>query len=160
MSNNEALESAEAALRGANSKLRAAKNLRDDEVRAATREIHDRHKPAVTEATKNVVVATEAHNAAIVASKRDAGPEIGARYEEWSVPKRKSRFSWELEPANPTGRIAVVQQRTGESEFPANVRWSLPDMGGKFLRVLKKNGEPGLAFEQIGHGDWRPVKQP
>ena len=69
MSNNEALKSAEAALSVANIKLRSAKNLRDDEVRASAREIHDRHEPAVTKAMKNVAVETEAYNAALVASK-------------------------------------------------------------------------------------------
>lgn len=47
----------------------------------------------------------------------------------------------------------VVEMRRVDTVFPENVRWGIPEIGKPFVRLLKKDGTPGMRFESI-HGSW------
>jgi hypothetical protein len=55
-----------------------------------------------------------------------------------------------------TGRTGIVEVRTTDSKFPGRNRWRLPPLGGEFIRVLKKDGSPGLNFDLISSFGWHP----
>lgn len=57
----------------------------------------------------------------------------------------------------PTGRRGRYELRTADTEFPANTgSYRLPNIGQVFIRILKKDGSPGLKFESLRAGsDWR-----
>ena len=63
---------------------------------------------------------------------------------EW---KKDSRSRWESGPTpyKLTGRTGRYEVRTTESVF-ATTAWQFR-LGERFIRVLKKNGAPGLRFE-------------
>lgn len=45
-----------------------------------------------------------------------------------------------------TGRRGKYEIRTRETVFPGNRQFGLPEMGEHFIRLLKKDGSPGLGF--------------
>ena len=93
--------------------------------------------------------AQKALDDARIAEWASRGPAVGTRYLEWN----NDRYSRE---AIRTGRVAVVEQRTNETRLPDNVRWCLPIIGDKFLRILKKDGTPGLQFVALSDWKWKP----
>lgn len=94
--------------------------------------------------------AEKALDAERTAAWANKGPAVGTRYVEF-----ESRSSWAQNSAL-TGRVAVVEQRTNETRLPENRKWGLPRVGEKFLRILKKDGTPGLNTARIGDHNWKP----
>jgi hypothetical protein len=51
----------------------------------------------------------------------------------------------------------VVQIRVREMQFPANAKYLLPQLGEPFVRLLTKDGKPGLRFETMR--EWKLVEE-
>lgn len=53
----------------------------------------------------------------------------------------------------------IVETRTRETKFADNApSYRLPEMGEAFVRLLKKDGKPGMKFEPMTHGFDRNVR--
>ena len=74
---------------------------------------------------------------------------------EWGHPKFYR--SWERGPLKPLRR-AVLEVCTPTTKLPMNQTWNRPKLGDVFLRILKKDGTPGLAVERYdpGRRNWIP----
>lgn len=58
----------------------------------------------------------------------------------------------------PTGRRGIYEICTRATQFPDNTgTYRRPDVGEVFIRILRKNGTPGIKFEKATYSDWRPV---
>ena len=51
------------------------------------------------------------------------------------------------------GKLGVVQIRRVDSQFPANATWGRPEIGQAFVRLLKKDGTPSLAYDSYCTGN-------
>lgn len=69
---------------------------------------------------------------------------IGTKLRRWD---RGHSYSRQVQPKHPTNNYGVLEVCTKDSKFPENARWRVPKRGDWFVRLLKKNGEPGLTFE-------------
>jgi hypothetical protein len=82
---------------------------------------------------------------------------------EWGRP-RDTR-GWERDRKKIALRRGVLEVRTSETVLPANVgSWRLPVIGEVFIRILKKDGSPGMAVESYrpnpaGVNAWLPEGQ-
>lgn len=74
---------------------------------------------------------------------------IGSRYAQWVKHFHSS-------PWKKTGIVAVVEVITSESQHPANAYYSRAKIGDTVLRLLKKDGTPGLKYARLNHGDSIP----
>ena len=75
---------------------------------------------------------------------------IGTIMCKWVV-----KSSWERVPQWEIECRGIVEVFTRESPRPDNQRFSLPSIGDIIVRILKKDGKPGLRVERI-NDTWLP----
>lgn len=152
---NEELEAARDAMnkaRMAESSLRSKQSTRQYEaVAAAKRAVELEFRDALAKAAEERFSAERRFNAINITAKANEGPEVGTRY----VLVKRDRWTKE-ESIN---SVAVVEQRTEDTKFAANKQWGLPGVGEKFLRVLNKDGKPGLRFAGLTAWGWTPESE-
>ena len=144
-------DEAKAALREASSALLKIENdIRDEKISAA-REIDQRRRSELV-AARDVLSAANAS----LQEALDAQPP-----HEWDG-RRVFRVEtkcarWSRVVISMTRHEGVVETRRGFTQFPGNTaRYNLPMMGAGFVRLLKKDGTPGLKFESLQ--GWRLVE--
>lgn len=87
------------------------------------------------------------------------------KYEGEKVFLERSHHSWE-QPKNPI--FGIVQTYTPDVPLPNNTSsFNRPRIGNVFIRLIKKNGEPGLKFKRLNTWDrlgawngWKLVRDP
>lgn len=79
---------------------------------------------------------------------------LGTVMVEW----KRSGYGFSPGPMKPTGRRGRVAIWTRESPHPENIRWGLPDVGDRYIRVLKKDGTESINFEKLS--DWKTTWKP
>ena len=133
----ETVEVQKAKLREAEKAVEVVVKKINEEISAATAAIQAKYHDeftAVRQAREDAIKAGEA--------ARDALPK-----HEWTgQPIGRSWGGSKVE----TRRIAgMVEMCRTDTEFPSGQRWRLPTTGQPFVRLLKKNGEPGMKFERL-----------
>lgn len=65
----------------------------------------------------------------------------------------ESKFGQGREP-----RYGIIEVCKHETQFAANTRWSRPDIGDVFVRILKADGTPSKKTDRYDSRDWKIVK--
>lgn len=152
MSETKRLEAAFKEARAAHAKLELAKREESSERTSIFREalaaeMSAKHDAGILEASRRLQEATKAWEDAKIAESQNAkwnGHAVGTKLVQWkdvSVSWARER-RWEKD-----GKVGIVEIRTRDSRFPANVRYGLPEIGEPFLRILKADGTPSTQIE-------------
>lgn len=139
--------------------LNDLRNARNNEINercdAIKREVNAKYADRIKAAAE----AETAANKAIEAERERlalAAPQypIGTRFELWKNPNR-----WLSGSAKPSGEFGIFEIITSASKHPANAAsYSRASIGTPVIRPLKKDGTPGLKYEQFHeHSSWKPV---
>lgn len=153
MTYEEELSAARDAEYAAGKILREAEARRDDAKRAAAAKAGEAFADELR-------AAIHAVNAA-----RSARVEVQGRTpaHEWTgqrvVSKVPRGSGWRPDYVDRFGVVEMVQV---ETVLPGNTSsWRRPEIGSPIVRILKKDGSPGLAFETIGRGySWKLAGDP
>jgi len=127
---------------------RARRQAEKDTI-AQQREIDDTRK-AHGEALHALEVAKISHT-----TDSDEGLRIGTILHEWSY----GSWTWSRTRSK-TGRTGVVRVWDRNSAHPPNVRWSLPRVGEKYIRVLRKDDTESINFAPlsgVSRSEWHPA---
>lgn len=126
----------------------------EEEARKAAQKAHAHLKEAAERLNSERCDAVDALNALKVAEAGTSkeGPKIGTILVQW---KRGYGYNASLHVTKTRGRVEVW---TPESEHPPNVRWSLPSVGDKYIRILKADGTPSRTFDKLSgfRATWLP----
>jgi hypothetical protein len=129
---------------------------RFDRIRAAADEIDRKLQEKYGERLDRLRAVRDAAERELAEAKAAAGAEaLDGLPKGTLVEQRLSRFG-RSGPKRLSGRKGRYEIRTPDSAFPANRSWGLPEMGKPFIRLLKKDGTPGLGFEATFFSNWRP----
>jgi hypothetical protein len=138
-------------MREAGRKLYRLENLASDERRAlidaATKEIdcqmHAKYGADIQVAKDVARTAKQAYEAARVAEGERAAASIHSGVlAEWDwKPSGRFRQDYAWRETGRRGRCEVV---TPQTVFPGNKTWNRPPVGSVAVRLLKKNGQPGM----------------
>lgn len=119
-----------------------------DAQRKAGDAVMNEYAPRVSELTKAKIAAQRALDAANIEAGKSAleGLFRGVLV-EWGYPKRRWGGA-RVGNQKIALQRATLEVRTPQSQMPGNVSdWRLPKMGSVFLRILKKDGTPGMKVE-------------
>jgi hypothetical protein len=130
--------------------LRARKRRAEDEFEAAFHEATKADRDRIEALRRESYEAKEAWEDAKIeqAAQDEKALPVGTVLVEW---KRSGYYGGG--PSKPTGRKGVVNIWTRQSDHPGNLRWGLPEVGDRYIRVLKKDGTPSRNFEKLS--DWK-----
>lgn len=147
MTHSELLKAAESAVGEATSQKYDLVKRFESEIDAAKAAIRLRYQPEA-----------DALDKAIADAKRhlDEIKEQAPRHKwEWRKVERKEKIYQRFSSAvlRTETVYGIVETRTRETKFADNLSsYRLPEIGVAFVRLLKKDGKPGLKFESINHG--------
>jgi hypothetical protein len=136
----------------------AIERQREQDVRAEVdrikAEIGARYKPSLDTAATAVRAAREAWEAAATAEVEAQASTLDQTVLcEWGRER-----SWH--PLRATGRRGRLAICAPEDRF--NKTWNTPEIGERFIRILKKDGSDALAFDRVKFGGserWLPEGQ-
>lgn len=130
-----------------------ARSRAEKDTEPQKREIDDSRK-AYREARERLDAAKVAH-----ATASDEGPIVGTVLHEW----KRDSYGYRLGDWKKSGRTGVVRVWDNGSAHPPNIRYSLPSVGDKYIRVLKRDGSESTTFDTLRgwrsewhEADWKP----
>lgn len=134
-----------------------ASDERSSLIAAATKEIdqqmRDKHGAKIQAAKDAARTAKQAYEAALVAEGERAAASVhdGVLVEwDWMASNRwRNDHAW-----RETGRRGNCEVITPSTVFPGNKSWGRPSVGSVAVRLLKKNGQPGMDCVRMSKGDW------
>jgi hypothetical protein len=144
------LEAANQAYAAAGSEVRAIEKCIADEIAQASVAVRKRHEAVL-------VAAQQGRSAARIAltAAQDAGPE-----HEWTGQRvTKLVPNWKYGRLQSTETLTgIVETVRSTTEFAGNLPlYGRPRIGDPIVRLLKKDGTPGLKFERL-HGNYHGWK--
>jgi len=144
----------EEAVQAAEEAVRAIEREISAEIDAACAAIRAKHKATLDAACRARSQAVEAKNAAAI-SEGAASPLVGKKVRRevnrWRGPIWSSRRETVEE-------FGIVEVFTRESRMAEKLsRYGRPQLGTLIVRILKKDGTPGLKFERLTE-QWKPVQ--
>lgn len=142
------VDEAQAALDAADRALSQAVRCMDEEIAA----VKARHEPSIRLAKEAFTSAAQALREAESAATPDhewEGKTVCRTVEEWSGPR------WNRQSTKTTERGVVFTYRHGIDLGPGWT-WSTPAIGEPMVRLLKKDGKPGVKTVRLknGGGPW------
>lgn len=146
MSATEAIDH-KAAVEAAERAVRDVERLISAEVSAARQAVEAKYEGALSDARRERARATAAKEAADIAAAQ-THPLAGKRVQR---KVRKSGWSRDL-----VDQLGVVEIFTRESAVPLNQRYMRQSIGDPIVRLLKKDGTPGLKIERLSP-EWKAV---
>jgi hypothetical protein len=104
----------------------------------------------------------EAHEAWMAADKAYRWAKVAGAYHPWvgkKVCRTVERLSYRNTVRDAKTVYGVIEICTPSSRFPeGTASWRLPQPGAAFVRLLKKDGTPGLGFA-TDVNDWKLVEK-
>jgi hypothetical protein len=129
---------------------------------------HDQVKMAIADAKRAAAQAIDAEYAEIRATthavyyqaeQAHRAAVAAAGSHEWEgkrVYREKPLYSskWASRPYGKVPVEGIVEIRRLDTKFAENINYGLPSLGQAFVRLLKKDGKPGIAIERLGNFEW------
>jgi len=150
-------EEAKKAWREADERWQQLRRERDEAEDEALKPVRAKYDPLVAAARADMENASLTY-ANFAAADREAAsltslphPE-GTIYEEW---ERR----WPIKVSNQTGRLAIltIWRKDDPGYKPIGI-FSRPQRGDIILRLLKKDGKPGLLITGMNNNNWKVKK--